>query len=185
VPPPYILTIRDQILYEHAVVMSRAAFGKVQHAYVHDRFKLLRDGRLQITDSLSEWEKTLPLPRECVFCGSRDDLVTGHLVPRARGGADSAENSVPTCRSCNAARDARGVFEWLGLIKKDSLHPIVAGHYLMQLLAAHEAAGTLDVSKEEIGGFCAACPLPGICEEWATEGKMTCFCLESILPLKS
>ena len=182
-PPPYVLTIRDQILYEHAVLMSRAAFGKVQHAYVHDRFKFLRDGRLRIVDTIREWEKTLPVPVECVFCGSQDDLVTDHLVPISRGGGDSADNTVLTCRSCNAERGARGIFEWLGLLKKDSLHPLAAGKYLMQLLAAHEAAGTLDVSKEEIGGFCAACPLPGICEEWATEGKLTCFCLESVLPL--
>jgi hypothetical protein len=181
-PPPYLLTIRDQILYEHALLMSRAAFGKPEHGFVYDRFKLLRTGRLRIEDTIRDWERDHPLPEACIFCGSKETLTTDHLVPTARGGSDSAENRVLTCASCNTTRGEQGVYEWMGLIKKDSLNRIVAARYLRQLYAAHEAAGTLGVSKEEIGTLCHSCPLPGVCEEWAAEGRMTCLCLESVLP---
>jgi hypothetical protein len=184
-PPPYVLTIRDQILYEHAMLMSRTAFGKLVHGYIYDRFKLLRDGRLKIADTILEWECEGDLPHECVFCGSGENLTTNHLISVRKGGSDSADNRVLTCQSCNTQRGGKGIFEWLGMIRKDSLHRLVAARYLQQLLKAHHTAGTLDVSKEEIGGLCQSCPLPGICEEWASEGKLTCFCLESVLPSAS
>lgn len=181
-PPPYVLTIRDQILYEHAMLMSRSSFGTLNHGYIYDRFKLLRDGRLMISDTIREWERE-PAD-ECVFCGSKENLTADRLIPIGRGGSDTSDNTVQTCQTCNDARGTKGIFEWLGLIKKDSLHRLVAARYLQQLLHAHEVAGTLHVSKDEIGGLCQTCPLPGICEEWASEGKMTCFCLESVLPIQ-
>ena len=73
-------------------------------------------------------------------------------------------------------------FEWLGLKKKDELPRLVAGKYLKQLLRAHEAADTLHISRDELHGLCEGCPVPGICEEWDSVGKLICFCLESILP---
>jgi hypothetical protein len=181
-PPPYVVTIRDQILYEHAMLMSRSAFGKLVHGYIYDRFKLLRDGRLKIDDTILEWEREEDLPHECVFCGSGENLTTDHLIPMRKGGSDSADNLVQTCQSCNRQRGEKGIFEWLGMIRKDSLHRLVAARYLRQLLQAHQKARTLDISKEEIGALCHSCPLPGVCEEWASEGKLTCFCLESVLP---
>ena len=181
-PPPYVLTICDQILYEHAVLMSRSAFGKSEHGYIYDRFKFLRDGRLTIADAIREWEKDGNLPNTCAFCGSGENVTMGRLLPKSKGGSDSAENLVPICQPCNAQRGDKGIFEWLGLLKKDSLHRLVAARYLQQLLQMHERAGTLDISKEDLGGLCHSCPLPGICEEWASEGKMMCFCLESVLP---
>ena len=182
-PPPYILTMRDQILYEFATVMSRLAFGKLEHGYIYDRFKLLRDGRLHIAATIRGWEETHSLPRQCVFCGSKKELTSDRLIPKCRGGSDSPDNAALVCRACVVARGNKGIFEWLGPIKKDALHPIGGAKYLMQLLEAHEAAGTLEVTQDDIDGFCRACPLPGVCEEWATEGKLTCFCLESVLPL--
>ncbi len=181
-PPPYISSIRDQIYYECAVLMSRAAFGRSQHAYVYDRFKLLRDGRLTILETIRTWEREAGLPRECVFCGSHERLPPAFLIAPERGGENSPDNTVLSCAACDAQRGQRGIFEWLGLIRKDDLDKIVSAKYLHQLLIAHAASGTLDLAKDDIGGLCHSCPLPGVCEEWASEGKLTCFCLESILP---
>ena len=37
----------------------------------------------------------------CVACGSRDDLVAHHKLPRRYGGLDVPENLEPVCRSCH------------------------------------------------------------------------------------
>ena len=60
-----------------------------------------------------------------------------------------AENMVWSCRNCNLARGNKGIFEWLGLEKKDKLHSP----------NCHNTHARV---------------------EWGTEGKLTCFCLESI-----
>jgi hypothetical protein len=181
-PPPYVKTIREEILYEYAKLISRSAYGSLQRGFITERFQKLRDGEIRISDTIREWEHEQELPKECVFCGSTTDLSTDHLIPRNRQGDDSAENLVLSCKTCNTSRGDKGVFEWLGLKKKDNLHRLVAGKYLKQLLKVHEQAGTLDLTRVELGQLCATCPLPDVCVASGKEGELTCFCLESVLP---
>ena len=181
-PPPYVKTIREEILYEYAKLISRSAYGSLQYGFISDRFKKLCNGTITISDTIRDWEREQQQPKECVFCGTTENLTSDHLIPRNRGGDDSSDNLVLACQACNSSRGDKGIFEWLGLEQKDNLHRLVAGKYLKLLLRIHEEAGTLDVSKESLGALCEACPLPGVCEEWDSEGKLTCFCLESKLP---
>jgi len=39
---------------------------------------------------MREWEREQELPKKCVYCGSDVDLTTDHLIPRNKGGDDSA-----------------------------------------------------------------------------------------------
>lgn len=181
-PPRYVNTIREEILYEYAKLISRSVYGTLQRGFITDRFKKLRDSIISMSDTSREWEREQELPKECVFCRSTLDLTTDHLIPRNRGGDDSADNLVLACKSCNSSRRERGIFEWLGLEKKDQLHRLVAGKYLKLLLRVHESAGTINVTKIQLGSLCEKCPLPEICAKWDRVGKLTCFCLESILP---
>lgn len=45
--------------------------------------------------------------RACRYCGSSDRLGVDHVIPRKRGGTDSAENIVVACRKCNARKQSR------------------------------------------------------------------------------
>jgi hypothetical protein len=181
-PPPYVKTIREEILYEYAKLISRSAYGTLQRGFITERFKKLRDGEITISGTIREWEKEQALPKQCVYCASTTNLTTDHLIPRSRGGDESADNVVLACQTCNTTRGDKGIFEWLGLKKKDTLHRLVAGKYLKQLLTLHELAGTLEITKNRITTLCARCGLPKVCERWGKVRELTCFCLESILP---
>jgi hypothetical protein len=171
-PPKYVKTIKEEIFYEYAKLISRSAYRSLERGFITDRFKKLRDGEITISGTIREWEREQELPKECVFCCSTSDLTTDHLIPRSRGGDDSADNLVLACQPCNTSRGEKGVFEWLGLKEKDKLHRLVAGKYLRQLLTLHDQAGTLEVSKDQITVLCVRCPLPKICELW---GKCKCL----------
>ena len=181
-PPGYVRTIKDEILYEYAKLISRSTYGKLERAFITSRFFKLKSGELKMSDTIREWEREQELGKECVFCGSTENLSTDHLIPKNRGGDDSADNLVLACKSCNSSRGDKGIFEWLGLEKKDSVHRIVAGKYLKELLRIHQEHGTAKISKDNLGELCRDCPLPDVCEKWGTVQKLTCFCLESILP---
>jgi 5-methylcytosine-specific restriction endonuclease McrA len=47
----------------------------------------------------------------CAYCGSRDDLVAHHKIPRRYGGLDVLENLEPVCRSCHPAVEQRAIAE--------------------------------------------------------------------------
>jgi hypothetical protein len=180
-PPKYVKTIEEEILYEYAKLISRSAFnGAIKYGFVTDRYTALKSGAITMSDSIREWQKEQELPRRCVFCGSEENLTTDHLIPRHRGGSGDADNLVLSCRTCNTARGEKGVFQWLGLEKKDCLHRLVAGKYLKELYALHESKGTLTTSLSELEALCRNCRNPATCKEWDTVGEISCFCLESV-----
>lgn len=37
----------------------------------------------------------------CLYCGSQEKLTVDHVIPKSRGGADTWENLVTACTSCN------------------------------------------------------------------------------------
>jgi hypothetical protein len=181
VPPGYVRTVEEEIFYEYAKLISRSAFdGRINYRFVSDRFKALRDGRITMSGSVREWQKERELPKECVFCGTRDHLQVDHLIPKSRGGGDSADNVVWACAGCNASRGDQGVFQWLGLEEKDNLHRLVAGKYLKQLHELHELRGTLHIQKESVSELCPRCRNGPACVQWNTVRELTCFCLESV-----
>jgi 5-methylcytosine-specific restriction endonuclease McrA len=45
----------------------------------------------------------------CAHCGSREDLVAHHKLPRRYGGLDLLENLEPVCRSCHPAVEREAV----------------------------------------------------------------------------
>jgi 5-methylcytosine-specific restriction endonuclease McrA len=47
----------------------------------------------------------------CVACGSREDLVAHHKIPRRYGGLDVLENLEPVCRSCHPSIEQEAVAE--------------------------------------------------------------------------
>ncbi|MBN2035760.1 MAG: HNH endonuclease [Chitinispirillaceae bacterium] len=179
-PPRYVKTIGDEINYEYAKLISKSAFGsKINYRFVTDRYKALCSGEISISSTMREWEKDLT--KECAFCGKTGDLTTTHLIPINRGGTDDPDNLVLCCAFCNASRGDKGVFEWLGLKKKDSLHWLVAGKYLKELHRLHEARGTVSVSITELETLCKTCRNSAICSLWGKTESLSSFCLESIL----
>lgn len=180
-PPQYVKTIREELLYEYAKLISRSVFqGDLNRGFITDRFKALRDGIITISSSIREWQREQELPKQCVFCGSIKDFQTDHLIPRSRGGLDISDNVVLSCQSCNASRGDKGVFEWLGLKRKDDLHRLVAGKYLKQLYELHQSKNTLNIDRSNIQILCNVCKNGNTCIEWDTIKELTCFCLESI-----
>jgi 5-methylcytosine-specific restriction endonuclease McrA len=47
----------------------------------------------------------------CVRCGSDQDLLAHHKIPRRYGGLDVLSNLVPVCRSCHPAVEREAVGE--------------------------------------------------------------------------
>ena len=180
-PPAYVKTIEEEILYEYAKLISRSVFGgQINYRFVSDRFKALRSGEATMSGTIREWQREQELPKECVFCGASDNLQVDHLIPRNRGGSDAADNIVWACNTCNASRGDQGIFQWLGLKEKDKLHRLVAGKYLKQLYELHAARGTLKIHKDCISELCPKCKNVSTCVKWDKVRELSCFCLESV-----
>lgn len=50
----------------------------------------------------------------CVYCGVTGvPLQLDHVMPRSRGGADTPDNLVACCKSCNTSKGAKTPEEWM------------------------------------------------------------------------
>lgn len=73
----------------------------------------LTKGTKQIGPLADDERLKMVLPQACCYCGGRDHLSVDHLIPTHRGGANSGDNLVWACRSCNSSKHAKDVLEWL------------------------------------------------------------------------
>lgn len=150
-PPPAIKTVRELIFYQYAkIIASSAGFSKEKnratyYKFLIDRQQKLTSGEINMSTILRELKMQMTsCSNRCEYCGSLENLSWDHLIPRSRGGPDTAENHVLACRMCNSSKGSKGLYEWYGIDRKDELPRIVAGKYLKMLYELHERNGTLE-----------------------------------------
>ena len=68
---------------------------------------LTRDEWLEILEEFGD---------ACAYCQARDvPLEIEHVTPISRGGRHTKANVVPACRSCNARKGAKTLFEFAAM----------------------------------------------------------------------
>jgi len=145
-PPRAIKTIRDLIFYQYAkIIASAAGFSKKKNSssyykFLIDRQQKLVSGEITMSTILRELKMQMTSCSNCCeYCGTTENLSWDHLIPRSKGGPDTAENHVLACRKCNSSKSSKGLYEWYGIERKDELPRVVAGKYLKLLYKIHAA----------------------------------------------
>lgn len=70
---------------------------------------------------LSARKRTMLFMRDgakCVYCGSTEDLVPDHIIPRSKGGKTTFDNLVTACEPCNALKSDMNVSEFIVYLKE-------------------------------------------------------------------
>lgn len=104
----------------------------------------LRSGTMNIGSLARDERRKMTLPKACCYCGADTSLTLDHLWPRFRGGADSGDNLVWACRSCNSSKGAKDVMEWMS--DREEFPPLLLlrRHLKLAILYCDEH-GLLDV----------------------------------------
>jgi len=173
-PPPAVKTIRDIIFWQYAKLMAKSSGHEKDYGFIMSHFKKLQTGKISWSGSLREYVRDLERDKVCIYCGSTKDLCVDHLIPRSRGGPDIGDNAILACKSCNASKGDKGVFEWYGLGHRNELPRVVEGKYLKLLYVLHEKKGTLNKGISTLHELCKICHLGHLCKET----KFTAYCLE-------
>lgn len=145
-PPPAVKCIRDLIFYQYAKLIASSA--KISgYGFIMSRVRLLASGEIQMSNVLRELKMQMVSDVKCcAYCGSTNDLSWDHLIPRSKGGPDTADNHVLACKRCNSSKGTKGIYEWYGIERKDEIPRIVVGKYLKLLYDLHEKNGTMDAT---------------------------------------
>lgn len=98
----------------HAAVTAKTdKYGRTQFMIRARLYAGLNKETMSIGPLADDERLKMVLPQACCYCGSREHLSVDHLIPTKRGGANSGDNLVWACRSCNSSKCARDALEWL------------------------------------------------------------------------
>lgn len=67
--------------------------------------------------SLKEWGAQLEyFGKRCAYCGIYMKVCTrDHVQPISRGGANTIDNVIPACKSCNSRKGSRGILSMVNV----------------------------------------------------------------------
>ncbi len=175
-PPSAVKTLRQLIFWQYAKIIAESAgFGKGNYGFVMDRFKKLDSGEMEWSGSIREWVHERETPKQCIYCGSTENVTTDHMIPTSRGGPDHPDNAVWCCPSCNSRKGDRRLYEFYGLEKRNRIPRIAEGKYLKLLYDELGKRGILDTKISDLRDLCGGCDLGHRCPE---PEKLTVYCLE-------
>lgn len=108
----------------HSAITAKAEkYGRTQFMIRSRLYKGLNKQTMSIGPLADDERLKMVLPQACCYCGSRDYLSVDHLIPTKRGGANTGDNLVWACRSCNSSKCARDALEWL--VERNQFPPIL------------------------------------------------------------
>jgi hypothetical protein len=177
VPPSAVKTVRDEIFWQYAKLMTRSSGHLGDYGFTMSMFKKLQQEKIKWSSSIREYVRDLERDKVCIYCSNPDKLSIDHLIPRSRGGPDIPDNAILACRGCNSSKGDKGVFEWYGLDRRNDIPRVVEGKYLKLLYTLHEQRGTLNMGRSNLQDLCEICTQGRLCKE----SKLTVYCLESVL----
>ncbi len=177
-PPTAVKTIRDLIFWQYAKLISKSAgMGLNARAFQMSSFQKLKKGEMKWSSAIREWILEHEKPNECIYCGSKENLTTEHIMPRVCGGPDIPDNAIRICKSCNSKKGGKRLYEYYGHENRDKIPRIAEGKYLKILYELHEKKGTLNSIYKEI---CPICDMESECKKAGKENQLNVYCSEGI-----
>jgi hypothetical protein len=98
----------------HSAINTKVEkYGRMQFMIRARLYAGLNKQTMNIGPLADDERLKMVLPQACCYCGSQEHLSVDHLIPTKRGGANTGDNLVWACRSCNSSKSARDALEWL------------------------------------------------------------------------
>lgn len=168
-PDREVKTIRDQIFFQYAKIIAKAAFGpdakKTAYGFIKSKFHELRDNEMVWSDILREDKQLVEAEKACVYCGSKENLSWEHIVPKsllvnercpACDHIQGIHNQVWACKSCNSRKSTRGLYHFYQELLAgdgkfyDHIPELIEKKYLKTIYLCHRCKGDLESTPEGI-----------------------------------
>jgi hypothetical protein len=122
-PDRDVQTLQDLIWYQYAKIIARRALGpdakREHYGFVKKTLHDLQSGKKQWSDIAREDWQLVESEKQCIYCGSINNLSREHLIPKTLRINDrcstcdviqSIHNQVWSCRSCNSQKGTMGLY---------------------------------------------------------------------------
>ena len=160
----------------HSAITAKAEkYGRIQFMIRSRLYAGLNKQTMNLGSLADDERLKMVLPQACCYCGSRDYLSVDHLIPTKRGGANTGDNLVWACRSCNSSKCASDALEWLK--EKNQFPPILLlRRYLKLAIEMSRERNLMDTPLSEapelpfsLSAIPQTFPQPGQLRLWVVE----------------
>jgi len=153
-----IKTVKELLYWSYAnLAMAHSAVesGSVKfnrtHFIIRSRlFSGLMKGTMNIGSLIDDEKIKIKNANQCCYCGTVATLTVDHLIPQAKGGVHSGDNSVWACQSCNSSKGKKDLLDWS---EQKGKFPalFLLRRYLKIVIDFCEENGLMDKDKNEPG----------------------------------
>lgn len=113
-------TVQEQIFWSYAnLAMAHSAvsdnatkYSRIHYIVRARLYKGLTNGTMSIRSIIDDEKIKINQGGHCAYCHATEGLSADHLIPKYRGGEDSAENIVCACRACNSSKGKKDLLLW-------------------------------------------------------------------------
>ncbi len=109
----------------------------------------LIDGTMRMRSLYYDERVKMTAPQACYYCGGTDSLCVDHLIPKMRGGPDTSDNLIWSCRRCNSSKGGRDLMEWMAV--KNRFPPVLLLRRYVKIVTRYcEKHGHLDTALDRL-----------------------------------
>ena len=132
-----------------AVDKKQNKYGTLNYVIRAKLFKGLKDGSMNMRSIFDDEKMKLQSGQICNYCGSTKYLTLDHVLPKALGGSDSADNLLFVCKTCNSSKGKKDLMEWM-VLRGRFLPLFVIRRYLKLVYQFCKIHGLLELKIEEL-----------------------------------
>lgn len=133
--------VKELLYWAYAnLAMAHTAVDKKQDQYRPFNFMIraklfkgLMTGTMNVGTIFDDEKIKLMSGQKCSYCGDENNLALDHVFPKKAGGADSGDNLIYACRSCNSSKGKKDLMEWMQS-KEQFLPLLVIRRYLKMII---------------------------------------------------
>lgn len=168
-----VSTIKDQIYYQYAKIITCASFGyqdwteakKNAYWFIKNKFKELKSWKISWSDIVREDWQLVESEKKCAYCWSKDNLHKEHIVRKSlsiKPECTTCEkiqwihNQIWACQRCNSSKWTLGLYSFYKKILPenpkfyDKVDNLAEKKYLKTIYDCHICAGTLENNVWEV-----------------------------------
>lgn len=175
-------TIRELIYWFYSnLAMAHEAITKGKEKYDRTSFIIrsrlfsgLKKGTMTFGSIIDDEKVKIQYSDICAYCGKSDNVSIDHIIPKLKGGKESADNLIRVCSHCNSSKGAKDMMTWH--LEHDEFPSIlIMRRYIKLIFQYCSENNLLDIDLNEIDSLTLPFDIKHIVTEFPAPNRLQLY----------
>ena len=157
-----------------AVANSKDKYDRTSFIIRNRMYHGFLKGTMKFGSMMDDEKVKIRYTSVCAYCGESKDISIDHIIPRLKGGNESADNLIRVCKHCNSSKGAKDMLTWH--IERGEMPSILIMRRYLKLVFNYCCENNLlDIAIEDIDKATLPFDLKNIITEFPTPDKLMLY----------